>query len=206
VAQACPHAPQLTLSLVGSTQLPLQLSIVPAQEEPPPVALVPPVLVELFPVPPVLFALFPVPPVLFALFPAALFPVSPPLGKAPSGGAENEPHAAATTAPSDTTTDTGMRERIFFMATSPIAKPPDVGLSKGGRGGRGSRALRLACASLNLRCLVCSTLKRLHCGALDGEPLVVAREELREALRVPRFRLDWRADALCDPRVEKIGQ
>jgi hypothetical protein len=114
--------PQLALSLAESTQLPLQLSMVPVQEEelpptavlPPTVLLLPPVVLVVFPEPPLPLALFPEPPL--------VFPVSPLSGKAASGGDENDPHAAAMMAPSDTTADTGMRERIFFMATSPIGK------------------------------------------------------------------------------------
>ncbi len=52
---------------------------------------------------------------------------------------------------------------------------------------------------------MCSLLQRLHGLTLDGEPLLVTREELRETLHVTRVGLDGLADALGDPLVEIVG-
>jgi hypothetical protein len=132
-----------------STQLPEQLSMVPRHEELPPMAVEPPVVLGLLPEPPVVLGLLPEPPLpLEALSePPTPFPVFP-VPVEPVSELENEPHAEKTTAPSDTTTDTGTRVRIFFMATSPIVKPTYVGL---GKVGEGTRARCLPAVALTLR-------------------------------------------------------
>jgi hypothetical protein len=97
--------PELLLELAGPPELLLELAG-------PPELLVEPVGdPELLPLsgPPLLLPLtMPVPPEL-------LVPPEPP---SPEPGEENDPHATAT---SDTATDTGKANRIFFMATSPVA-------------------------------------------------------------------------------------
>jgi hypothetical protein len=114
--------PQLALSVVGSTQLPLH-RVPDAQEVPPPPVegLFPePAPLVVFPEPPVL-VLFPAPPLLVVFPEPALLELSPepPLtpvlpATVPASGDENDPHEAIM-APSDTTKDSGTSERIFFI-------------------------------------------------------------------------------------------
>jgi hypothetical protein len=104
--------------------------MLPVQEEPPPVALLP----EL---PPLLLEVFPEPPVL-------LFPVSPPPPVGALSEFENDPQAEATMAPTDTTTDTGTKRRNFFMAASPFAESLDVNSNKRIKGSRTRRLVSRA--------------------------------------------------------------
>jgi hypothetical protein len=113
--------PQLALSVVGSTQLPLH-RVPDEQDVPPPVeGLFPePAPLVVFPEPPAL-VLFPAPPLLVVFpAPALLVPSpEPPLtpvlpARVPASGDENDPHEAIV-APSDTTKDSGISGRIFFI-------------------------------------------------------------------------------------------
>lgn len=124
LGQAFPQPPQLVLSAVGSTQVPLHESGVPdGQPEvpaaPPDVPAVPEVpevpAAPLTEVPPTPLSEVPpepltvVPPVPAGVTPE---PLPPPAPLVPPD--ENDPHER-TRAPSDTTTDTGTKERMVFM-------------------------------------------------------------------------------------------
>ncbi len=75
--------------------------------------------------------LFPEPLLLVASPPELLLPLepspAPPLPVVPSPADEKDPQEVTMT-PSDTTSDTDARFRIFFMATSPIVNGPEMGM------------------------------------------------------------------------------
>jgi hypothetical protein len=113
--QAFPQVPQLALSVAGVMQVAPHRRVPVAQVGPPVPAAPPEVPAVPLPEVPAEPLEVPAAPPLPELIPAPPLPPPAPLD-VPD---ENDPHES-TTAPRNTTTDTGTRERMVFIETSPV--------------------------------------------------------------------------------------